>query len=327
MEEMKRKILICGCTGFIGRNIAELFACREDIEVFGTYHKSTPLEHPRIKMLKADLTNPIDVDRVCNGKDVIIQAAATTSGSKDTVTKPYYHVTDNAVMNAYIFRTAFESHVSHVIFLSCTTMYQSNDAPIKECDFDANKEMYSSYFGGAWTKVYNEKICEFYARIGSTKYTVLRHSNMYGPYDKYDLERSHVFGATITKVLSVHEGGSIVVWGQGDEERDLLHVRDLVDCIALIIEKQESKFELLNVGCGSSISIKELVNKIIKHSGKKITIEYDLSKPSIKTKICLDITKVKDTFGWSPRILLDDGIRETLTWRKKAIKNDLALQK
>lgn len=317
MEKIKRKILICGSTGFIGRNLVETFSEKDDFEVYGTYLNSKPLDNHKIKMIKADLTNKNDVDKVIKGMDIVIQAAATTSGIKDTITKPYYHVTDNAVMNALIFRAAYNYKVSRVIFLSCTTMYQSSDIPIKETDFDANKDIYPSYFGGAWTKIYNEKMCEFYSRIGSTKYTIIRHSNIYGPYDKFDLEKSHVFGATITKVMTTEEGGKIIVWGHGDEERDLLYISDLVDFIVLAINMQDTKFELYNVGYSSSISVKDLIKKIINLSGKNINIEYDTSKPSIDTKFCLDINKAKKLLKWSPKISLDNGIKKTMEWYKK----------
>lgn len=317
LGKMKRKILICGSTGFIGRNIAEAFAEKDDFEVYGTYLNSEPLNNPKIKMIKADLTNNDDVSKAMKGMDIVVQAAATTSGVQDIVTKPYYHVTDNAVMNSYIFRAAYDYRASHVVFLSCTTMYQSSDLPVKETDFDANKEIYPSYFGGAWTKVYNEKMCEFYSRIGSAKYTVVRHSNIYGHYDKFDLEKSHVFGATVTKVMSVKDGGKIIVWGQGDEERDLLYVSDLTDFVMHAIDKQNTKFELFNVGYGSSISVGNLVKKIIDCSGKNINIEYDLSKPSIKTKLCLDATKAKNLLGWSPKITLHEGIQKTIDWYRK----------
>lgn len=311
-----KKILVCGSTGFIGRNIAESFVQDDGFEIYGIYLNSKPLNHPKIKMIKADLTNKNDVKRAINGMDIIIQAAATTSGAKDIITKPYYHVTDNTIMNALIFRAAFEHKISHLIFFSCTIMYQSSNVPVREIDFDANKEIYPSYFGGAWMKVYNEKMCEFYSRISDTKITVIRHSNIYGPYDKYDLERSHVFGATVTKVMTAKDGDKIIVWGEGKEERDLLYVSDLVDFVKLAIYKQKNKFELFNAGYGSSISVNNLVKKIIEHSGKKINIEYDLSKPTIKTKLCLDTAKAKKILGWEAKVSLDNGIKKTIQWYK-----------
>jgi len=193
-------------------------------------------------------------------------------------------------------------------------MYESSDVPVKESDFNANRQMNPNYFGGAWTKVYNEKMCEFYSRIGSTKYTALRHSNIYGPYDKFDLEKSHVFGATVTKVMTAKEGANISVWGSGEEERDLLYVSDLISFFQNVIEKQNSKFELFNAGYGSSISVKDLVRKIILLSGRDLDVEYDITKPTIKTKICLDSTKAKDLLAWCAEISLDEGIKKTLKW-------------
>lgn len=316
----KKKILICGAAGFIGRNMAEYFAEKDNFEVYGTYSNSPSLNNSKIKMIKTDLTNKEDVNRAIKGMDVIIQAAATTSGAKDIVEKPYYHVTDNAIMNSLIFKAAYDYKVSQVIFFSCTVMYQSGNKPVKEIDFDANKEIYPNYFGVGWTKVYIEKICEFYSRIGNTKYTVIRHSNIYGPYDKFDLEKSHVFGATMNKVMKVPDGENIIIWGAGKEERDLLYISDLVDFVKLAIVKQKSKFTLYNVGLGSSVSIADLSKKIIQHSGKKIKISYDKSKPTIKTKLWLNCSKAKKELGWFPKVSLDEGIKKTMNWYKTFYK-------
>jgi len=316
---MKKKLLICGATGFIGRNTAEYFAEQGAYEVYGTFCDSQPFEHPKVRMIKADLTKKEDVDRIVRGMDVIIQAAATTSGAKEILTRPHYHVTDNAVMNSFIYRSAFEHKVSHLIFFSCSVMYQSSEKPVKETDFNPGQEIFPSYFGSGWTKVYLEKMCEFYSRIGSTKYTVIRHSNIFGPYDKFDLERSHVFGATMTKVMLVPEGGKITVWGTGEEKRDLLYVSDLANFVELALNKQATKFELMNAGCGYVTTISELVSKIIRVSGKNITIEYDTSKPTIKTKLCLDISLAREKLGWLPQVPLDVGIEKTMMWYRKNI--------
>ena len=312
-----KKVLICGATGFIGRNTAEYLAAQGEYEVYGTYFKSIPYVNPSIRMVQADLTDPRSVDRVVQGMDIIIQAAAVTSGAKDILTKPHTHVTDNAVMNSYIFRSAYEHKVKHVFFFSCAIFYQSSSVPIKEADFDANQEIIPAYFGAGWTKLYNEKMCEFYSRIGVTQYTVIRHSNIYGPYDKYDLNKSHVFGATMTKVMMAQENGEITVWGTGDEGRDFLYVSDLVNFIDMALQRQKSKFELVNVGYGSVLTVKDLVKKLVEASGKRtLTITYDTSKPTIKMTVCLDISKTKNIFGWSPTTTIDQGIQKTMSWYK-----------
>jgi GDP-L-fucose synthase len=311
----KKKVLVCGATGFIGRNAAEYFAEQTGYKVFGTYFSSSPLNHPKIQMQQADLTKHEDVDRVIKGMDVVIQAAAVTSGIKDVADNPHAFISDNAVMNSLIFRSAFDHSVSNTVLLSCTVMYQSSEKPVKEIDFDANEEMYPSYFGGAWNKVYFEKICEFYSRLGRGKFTAMRHSNVYGPYDKYDLQKAHVFGATVTKVLTA-EDGKLVIWGKGDEKRDLMHVSDLVRGLQYAIEKQSTPYELYNIGSGRAISIKDLVKKIIGISEKNLLLEHDLSKPSNKTSFCLDCEKARVELGWEPKVSLEEGIQKTLTWYK-----------
>lgn len=309
----KRRVLVCGATGFIGRNVAERLAARGDLEVTGTYLRSEPYAFPGLTLVRADLRHEADVDRVVEGTDIIVQAAATTSGAKDIVTKPFIHVTDNAVMNSLVFRAAFEKKVKHVVFFSCTVMYPSRDTPVRETDFDANAELNRNYFGVGWTKVYLEKMSEFYSRLGGQRYTVIRHSNIYGPYDKYDLERSHVFGATVTKVMTA-TGGKITVWGTGEERRDLLHVDDLVSFVELAMDRQKDPFLLCNVGAGRAVSVAELVAMMVKASGRDLAIEHDLSKPTIKTALCLDCARARQALGWEPKVLLEDGIRRTFDW-------------
>jgi GDP-L-fucose synthase len=311
------KILICGATGFIGRNMVEYFAKNPAYEVHAVYNNRPLFDHPNVTWHNADLRDPKIYDNLLDGIDVIIQAAATTSGSKDIVTRPYIHVTDNAVMNSYLFRAAFEKKVKHVIFFSCTVMYQSSDTALKESDFDANNSLHPRYFGVGNTKLYIEKMCEFFAGISDTKFTAIRHSNIYGPYDKFDLERSHVFGATITKVMNASD--SITVWGTGEEERDLLHVSDLTNFVELAIKNQPSKYALYNCGYGSYISIKDLVHKVVEKSGKNLQITHDLSMPSIKTSLFLDNTKATEELGWKPQVSLDNGIEDTIRWWKENV--------
>ncbi len=313
----RRKILVCGATGFIGRNTAEHFAQHEDFEVYGTYLNSQPLSNQNIRMIKADLRNSETVKNLVKDKDIVIQMAAITSGAKDIKTIPYIHVTDNAVMNSLILRAAHDNKIPHVIFPSCSIMYQPSQSPIKEDSFHLSAEIPEKYFGAGWTKVYLEKMCEFYSKIGETKYTVIRHSNVYGPHDKFDLEKSHVLAATITKVMTEPDGGKITVWGDGQSEKDLVYITDLISFIEIAIDRQNSKFLLVNLGAGDGVSIREIVNKIINASGKVLKVEYDLSKASEKTKVVLDYGKAMREFGWVPKISLDEGIRKTIEWYKE----------
>jgi GDP-L-fucose synthase len=313
-----QNILICGATGFIGRNLVE-FYLKKKIKITAVYNKSKPFKTSRkIKWVKADLRESGISDKITKNIDIVIQAAATTTGSKDVITQPFVHVTDNAIMNAHLFRSCFFNNVKHLIFFSCTTMYKSSRKSISEKNFNPLKDTNPKYFGVANTKLYNEKMCEFYSQISKTKFTAIRHSNIYGPYDKFDLERSHVFGATITKVMKAEK--EIIVWGKGKEERDLLYIDDLVNFVDLTIHKQKNKFELLNCGYGKAISISDLVKKIIKFSKKNLKIKYDISKPNIPTFLSVDCRLAKKKLGWTPKVSLDQGIIKTIEWWKKNIK-------
>lgn len=308
-----KTILLCGANGFIGKNILERFANKQNFKIRATYFNSSPsLKYLNVDWVRADLRNPSDVRQVMKGVDIVMQYAATTTGAKDIVSKPYIHVTDNAVMNSLLLREAFEQNVDHFIMPSCTIMYRSSETPLKEVDFNENDGIFPKYYGAGHTKVYLEKMCKFYSGFGRTKHTVLRQSNIYGPYDKYDLEKSHVFGATITKVMTASE--KITVWGTGEEQRDFLYVEDLVDLIENSINNQKSSYELVNASYGKSISIDNLVKTIVDVSGKDLKIEYDTSKPSIKTKIAIDNKLAYDVLSWKPKHKLRDGVKNTIKW-------------
>ena len=312
----KKKLIIFGASGFIGKNISLRFKKKfRNYQIIGTYLKNKPSIRG-IKLIKCDLTKPNQVKKIISNAEIIIQAAATTSGAKEIISKPYIHVNNNAIMNSVITKLAYDSFVKHVIIFSCTVMYKSSKKALKENNFDANKEMYPNYFGAGWMKIYVDKLGEFYSRLNRNKYTLIRHSNVYGPHDKFDLDKSHVFGATVNKVLNTKKD-NIVVWGKGDEGRDLLYIDDLVNFVELAIKNQKTKFGLYNVGYGKLISINSLVRKIIKLSGKKLKIINDLSKKSLKNSVFLNCTKALREIKWKKKVSLDQGIKKTLKWYLK----------
>ncbi|MDA9816101.1 NAD-dependent epimerase/dehydratase family protein [Alphaproteobacteria bacterium] len=316
------KMLICGASGFIGQNLMNYFSKIEEFEVTGIVHTSkisNPLKNQTF--IRGDLRDTNFVNEVCKNKDIILQFAATTSGSNDIVNQPHLHVTDNALINSLVLRASHELGIKKLIFPSCTVMYQSSEFSIKENDFDANIDLQKHYFGVGNTKLYIEKMCEFYSRIGNCQHIVLRHSNIYGPFDKFDLSRSHMMGASITKILSSVENDTITVWGSGEERRDLLYVSDFVEAVHSSLGISD-KFGIFNVGLGKSESVRNVVEKIIKISGKNLKIEHDLSKPSIPTNIELDFSKFNKSTNWKPKISLDEGIALTCKWWQDAKQND-----
>jgi len=314
----KKKILVCGATGFIGRNVAEYFSENEKFEVFGTYNTRTPYNNNKIQFIKADLTKPEEVKSVIEGKDILINAAAVTSGSASY--KAERDLFPNIIINSNVIKESYDSQIEQMIFLSCSVMYPTLERPVKEEDSDINN-LHPRYYSIARMKVFFEDMCRFLSQTkdNRTRFIVVRHSNIYGPHDKFDIERAHIFGATINRVTSAPENGNIIITGTGEEERDLLYISDLVNFFELSLKGQKSFYEIYNVGYGSSISVKGLVGKIIEASEKNLTIVHDKSKESnvILTKLALNSEKAMKDFGWKPKVSLEEGIKRTMEWYNK----------
>lgn len=305
-------LLICGATGFIGRNLLIFYSNNYNYNVTATYHITPPFYAPNVNWILCDLRIESEVINTINGFDIIIQAAATTSGINDITNNPEIHVTDNIIMNSLIFKYSCLFNVKHLIFFSCSIMLNSNLLPQDESNFNSDLNINSNYFAAGWTKFYLEKMCEFFSSISQTKFTAIRHSNIYGPFDKFDLERSHVCGASITKVMKATN--EITIWGSGNEIRDLLYIDDLINLVNKVISLQNSKFDLINCGSGYGVSINELVKIIIKVANKDLIIKHDITKPTIGHSIILDINKAKINYLWEPQIELSNGLNKTVDW-------------
>ena len=272
-----KQMLICGADGFIGRNALEFF--HGEYEITAVLFSDDDPKFGRLEGVKyicTDLRNEESVKNIFskNKFDVVIQAAATTTGSKDVVERPYLHVTDNVVMNAWIFREAMLSKVGHVLFPSCTVMYQPKEFPQKESDWNASDEIYPSYFGVGNMKVFNENMCDFYSRLGTTKFTAFRHSNVYGPYDKFDLDKCHVVPAFVKKVSDAVS--EFEVWGTGKAKRDVIYISDLINFIDLCIKNQKNAYELFNCGAGEAFPILQLARTVMKLQSKEYTTTLNI---------------------------------------------------
>ena len=132
-----KTILICGATGFIGKNLVHHYSQNKKYKVKAVYNKRPQYHVDNVSWIKCDLRDPNQIKEALNGVDIIMHFAATTTGAKDIVSKPYIHVTDNVIMTSYLLREAFEQGIEHFIFPSCTIMYQKSESALKESDFNA----------------------------------------------------------------------------------------------------------------------------------------------------------------------------------------------
>tara|TARA_Y100000590_G_scaffold458742_1_gene614117 strand:+ start:9404 stop:10351 length:948 start_codon:yes stop_codon:yes gene_type:complete len=312
--EDKKKLLILGASGFIGKNLSNFFS--KKYKVYGTYLRNKPKLNKKIILKKVNIFNPKQLDRIMKNKDIVINAAAITSGAKDIVHKPYIHFTDNALINSISIRSAFYNNVKNYVCLSCSIIYHNSKKPLKEDDFNVNRKIYDKYFGGAWIKIFAEKSCQFFSRQKKCKYSIIRHTNIYGPHDKFDLHKSHFLGATINKVNS-SQNKKLVFWGKGKEMRDFLYIDDLSRAIDKIIKHQKKYLDIVNVSYGKSFKIKDIAKKIIKISKKKLDIIYDISMPNLNINISVNNRYALKKYKWKPLVTIDAGLKKTIKWYKK----------
>lgn len=311
----KQKIIILGSSGFIGKNIAIKLAKNSNYHVYGTYLKNKP-NIKNVKFIKVDLTKEQNVNKVLKGKDLAIHAAAVTSGSKEVSSNPLKFVSDNVVMNSLVCKYSVLNNIKKLILLSCSIVYSTNGSKkvlVREIDLNLKKEIYNKYFGFAWIKIYLEKMAQFYSTFKKTEFIVLRHSNLYGPFDKFDSMKSHVLASLILKTLNP-KIKHIEILGKGNEGRDLLYIDDFVNVIKKLISKKLGYFKIYNVGSGKLYSINNLAKIIKKISRSNKKIINNINYSNINTNIALNCEKIKNEIKWIDKIKINEGIEKTIRW-------------
>ncbi len=313
---MKKNILICGASGFIGKNLLLFFLKKNKYKIIATYNKNKPKnKFKNVKWVKTDLTKFNECIKVTKNIDIVLQCAATTSGSRDIIYSPFLHVTDNAVMNSYLLKACYINKIRHFLFTSCTVMYKNSKKSLKENQVEENK-IFKSYYGVGHTKLYVEKMCKFFSDISNIKFTIIRHSNIYGPHDKFDEKKGHFIGSSIYKIFN-KKNKVIKIFGKGNEMRDFLYIDDLTSFVDLAIKRQKESFQIFNCSYGKSYKIKNILNKIITISRINKKIKHILSGKNINVNILVNSNKAKTLLGWRPKIDINKGIFNTIDWFKK----------
>ena len=309
---IKTTILVCGASGFIGRNIFESLSKRPDLIVYGTCLSDRPILG---ELIPADMTDYESARLLTKGMDIVIHAAAKTDGASAVNKNPAGYFPDNIRINTNLIQASCDNNVRHFIFMSCQVMYPHTSRPTKETEADIYN-VYPPYFMGARVKVFAEDFCKFYSEISETSFTVIRHCTTYGPYDKFG-PKGHACPALIAQAVNSTDG-TITLYGASEEKRDLLYVSDLIRFIEIALDRTGNKFEIFNVGLGRSVSIKEMAEKIIEASGRQLEIKFDMTKKSMAIDMMLDISKAQKILGWQPEVSLEEGLKQTIDWYKKS---------
>lgn len=308
----KKKVLVTGGAGFVGTNLI-LKLLEKEAQVRATIHKKPPqIKNSTVEFVKADLTKSSDCKKVVEGVDYVFMCAANTSGAQVIDKTPLAHVTPNVIMNALMLEAAHQAGVEKFLFISSNTVYPLTDYPVKEEDI--NYSLYEKYFPVGWMKLFNEKMCEMYStKIKNPMTTIIvRPGNIYGPYDDFNLESSHVIPALIRKVVERQK--PLEVWGDGKDIKDFIYVEDLVEGLMLALEKI-NHFDRINIGGGKSITIRDVLKAILKADNfKNPKIVFNSSKPTMIPIRLINIDKAKKILNFVPKTSLAKGIKKTVDW-------------
>ena len=245
---------------------------------------------------------------------VVILAAAKVGGIKANDDSPVEFLLENLRIQNNVIRSAYENGVRKLLFLGSSCIYPKfAPQPIPESALlsgalEPTNEAY------AIAKIAGIKLCQAYSREYGANFISVMPTNLYGPHDNFDLETSHVLAALLRKAheAKTRKDRELIVWGSGEPRREFLHVNDLASACVLLLEKYDSP-EIINVGCGEDISIRELAELICDVVGFDGDLAWDTTKPDGTPRKLLDITKLRE-LDWKPSISLRDGIAQTYGW-------------
>ena len=313
------KVLVTGGAGFVGINLINRLL-DEGAQVRATlYNKDPVIKDHRIEYIRGDLRLEEDCEKVVDGMEYIFMCAANTSGAKVMSTTPLVHLTPNMLMNIQMLQAAYTFGVKKFLFISTNTVYPLTDFAVKESD--VTNEFYESYHIVAWMKRFTEIVCEMYSnRIKEPMKTiVVRPGNLYGPYDKFDWEKSKVIPAIMRRAIERHD--PFEVWGDGMDLKDFLYIDDCIDGLILAMENLD-EFEPINIASGIPVTIRDVLIQILKSADyDDADVQYDSSKPTMIPKRMIDISLAKEKIGFEPKVPLHDGIYKTVQWYKEYYKN------
>lgn len=245
---------------------------------------------------------------------VVVVAAAKVGGIKANNDFPVEFLLENLNIQNNLIEAAYDFGAEKLLFLGSSCIYPKfAPQPIPESalltgELEPTNEPY------ALAKIAGIKLCQSYAREYGRNFINAMPTNLYGPGDNFDLNTSHVLPALLRKVHEARERGdsTVSVWGTGTPRREFLHVEDLAGACRFLLENYNAP-DIVNVGFGSDVTIRELVELICEVVGFKGALSFDSTKPDGTPRKLLDTTKLTG-LGWRPRISLREGIQQTYDW-------------
>ena len=245
---------------------------------------------------------------------LIIDAAARVGGIGANNNFPVEFLSENLQIQSNLMDAAHAAKVEKFVFLGSSCIYPKfAPQPLNEKSL-LTGELEESNSAYAIAKIAGIELIKSYRKQFGHNWISLMPTNLYGPYDNFDLENSHVLPALIRKFMDAKNLKSDVVtlWGSGSPLRDFMHVDDLSEAVIFCSEKYNEN-EHINIGSGQEISINNLAALISKIVGFTGRIEWDKSRLDGTPRKVLDVSKL-EAYGWTPKISLENGIRDTVNW-------------
>ena len=307
------RIYIAGHKGMVGAAIWRYLEAQGYTNLIGKSSKALDLRQ------QSEVQRFFDDEQI----EVVIDAAARVGGILANNTYPYQFLMENMQIQNNLIDASLKADVKKFIFLGSSCIYPKlAPQPLKEeylltSSLEPTNEWY------AIAKITGVKACEAIRKQFGKDYISLMPTNLYGPFDNFDLKTSHVLPAMIRKFheasqSTVHspdsnrEQSTVTLWGSGTPMREFLYVEDLAEGVVFAMENKFSD-NLYNVGTGEDLTIRELaemIQKIVGHTGEII---WDSTKPDGTPRKLMDVSKMTSA-GWKAKTNLEDGIRKTYQW-------------
>ncbi len=303
------RILLTGGSGLVGRNIKEsLDKC---------YHVLTP---------SIDELDLCEYDQVFNyflteQPDFIIHCAGLVGGIAANIKNPVRFLVENMDMGRNVVLAAYRVGITRLINIGTSCMFP-HDAPnpLRE-SYILKGEPEPTNEGYALAKIVTQRLCSYIKSENSQyNYKTLVPCNLYGKYDKFDPENSHMIPAIITKIHDavINKKDSVEIWGDGTARREFMHVDDLVRFVMFSIENYDSIPEIINVGLGHDYSVNDYYRIAAEVIGYKGEFKHDLSKPTGMKQKLVDVSLAAG-IGWQARVSLEEGIANTYEYYKTLV--------
>lgn len=296
------KILLTGANGMVGRAILSHESC-----------KGHNLLAPSSVAL--DLKDSLSVESFVAAEqpDLVIHAAGRVGGIQANIAQPVDFMIDNMEIGLSVIKAARAARVPRVLNLGSSCMYPRNaPSPLVENSI-GDGQLEPSNEGYALAKIATTRLCEYVTREDpKLSYKTLVPCNLYGYYDKFDPKLSHLVPAVIRKIHDAKISGAktVEIWGDGTARREFMFSTDLADAVWATVDGFERIPSLMNVGLGRDYSINEYYKITARIVGWDGQFTHDLNRPTGMKQKLLDVTHQTD-FGWTPKVLLEEGIQRT----------------